>query len=49
MYQEKASGLLSISGILGVLVVAASMASCTSKTEPRACGADRRDSNVKRS
>ena len=33
MYQEKASGLLSISGILGVLVVAASMASCTSKTD----------------
>ena len=36
MYQEKASGLLSISGILGVLVVAASMASCTSKTDQSA-------------
>ncbi len=33
MYQEKASGLLRIPGILGVLVVAASMTSCTSKTD----------------
>ncbi len=33
MYQEKASALLSISGVLSVLVVAVSMTSCTSKTD----------------